>query len=291
MFLLSLLTDPGFRANKIRIIRPIEAGPYTLSTPYGELGDRVPWALLTDGITVGNQIRPHHNTLGNAHDGYWRVRNNINSVEVLMHREEGEKSRIQITCDTRNNAVYGCGEVDALLCAITPIAGLIDDPGMIAMDTQPSLADMASLTITWREMITQVKVGRKRPACPPGYNCALTFASIYVKDVETNQTLQYEYVTSDSRNMRFSNSEFAYVPHQFLGIADSAEAYTSVSRIPVTRFIDILPRLREIITSNEKMLSPRLDTKKILMASWGPFNNGSARVVVSLDSMDILVET
>lgn len=298
----SLLTDPGLTDNKLYVITPTP-GDYWLRGPYGLEGDHARWSILTDGIDV--QMDTYLTT--EAPSGRWQMRNPPQTANIKMRRY-GNKTRYTLTLDTRSET-YGCGETDFLLCAITRIPGLIREPGIIPMDEQPSLAEMHSLTATWSEALADFIQGQR---CQAGYDMAIMMFSIYLKDTVSDQTFQYEVVTYDSRDMRFNASVYANTG-AFVGIADSCDYYGLPYLgldYPRVVTIDVLPRLRELIRGAETrsftgyspsykspgatralidppVFNPDLARWKVLMASWGPFNNGSARIVSRLEGIEL----
>lgn len=308
---ISLLQDPRLEDNKIYIATPTP-GDYYLRGPYGIKGDTARWAVLTDGIGLDHQMHCYVN-VKSKREGHWSLSNNIKSATIDVAAMNGG-SVYSLTLNTTNSRYYGCDETDLLLMAITPIPGLVREPGIIPMDEQPSLADMQGLIMAWTERLHST-ITLKR--CDPGMDVAILMGSIYLKNQITNQTLQYEIVTYDSRDMRFNASLFANTG-EFVGIADSLHVYGgqyvppgSVHRVS----IDVLSRLRTFIRSNAQSMTtwepslktwkhgqdrglipppqfdPNLSHWKVLMASWGPFTNGSAAISVTLDDIQLVAVT
>lgn len=313
MTTISLLTDPGLTDSKLHIITPTP-DDYWLRGPYGILGDHARWAMLTDGIGMMHQMDTH--IVPSDIRGGWLMCNDIESAVIqAKKRTQGTQTRTRytLTLDTRNEE-YGCDETDLLLCAIGPVPNLIREPGIISMDEQPSLAEMQSLTCSWWESLFSSKTGQR---CKPGYDMSILMGSIYVKNTETGQVLQYEVVTYDSRDMRFNASLFVNTG-TFVGIADSVHVYREIPYLDKGESrvvsVDLLPRLRAFLTAGSArsmiawqpsyksptvtraltIAAPQFDPDlahwKVLMASWGPFVNGSARVVSQLENIQLKAE-
>lgn len=303
---ISLLQDPRLEDNKIYIATPTP-GDYYLRGPYGIKGDTARWAVLTDGIGLDHQMHCYVN-VKSKREGHWSLSNNIKSATIDVAAINGG-SVYSLTLNTTNSRYYGCDETDLLLMAITPIPGLVREPGIVPMDEQPSLAEMDTLTASWEEGLIQFTQGQR---CQAGYDMSIVMFSIYLKDTVSDQTFQYEVVTYDSRDMRFNASVYANTG-AFVGIADSCDYYAFPYLVPdrprvIT--IDVLPRLRQLIQASQSrslvawspsykspgatrslvappILNPDLTRWKVLMASWGPFNNGSARIVSTLEGIEL----
>lgn len=282
---LSLLTDPGFTDNRLFIVTPTP-GNYRLQGPYGEMPTSTRWPVLTDGLLLSNQFRTSINTLGSARDGAWRIRTDDVSGQVEMDRVKG-RSIATLTQNTLKTPAY-TGEVDLWLMAIAPVPGLIEQPGVIDFDSQPSIAEMHSLRFSWRESLL---ARESKPRVGPWGDCALMMSSVYAKNTQTGQTLQYELVTSDNRAFYPYGFWYANPPEGgFLGVADNAETvyafpYCQIGQERDVDF-DILSRLRGSI---ENCPNPNVDRNlknwQILMATWGTFTNGAAKIVTRWSNM------
>lgn len=274
----SVLTDPEFTDNKLYIVTPTP-GEYRLLGPYGETATQARWSVLTDGLLLSNQFRTSINTLGYGHDGSWRIRTGDVSGQVEMRRRNGH-SVATLTQNTLKTDAY-IGEVDLWLMAIAPLPELIPQPGIIDFDKQPSLAEMRALRFGWRERLI---ARESKPRVGPWGDCALMMSSVYVKNTQTGQTLQYEVVTSDNRAFYPYGFWYADLPEAvFVGMADNSETvyglpYCQIGQERDVDF-DILPRLRGSI---EGCPNPAIDRDlanwKILMATWGTFTNGAAHI-------------
>lgn len=289
--LLSLLTDPGFTDNRLYVVTPTP-GNYQLLGPYGEQQTRARWSVLTDGLLPTNQFRTIINNLGySVRDGRWRIRTDDVSGQIEMDRVE-RRSIATLTQNTLKTAAY-TGEVDLWLMAITHIPGLVSQPGIIDFGEQPTIADMRALWFSWHEALI---ARESKPRVGPWGDCALMMCSVYAKNVKTGQTLQYEVVTGDNRAFYPYGFWFANLPDgAFMGIADSAEPvyafpYCQVGEERDVHF-DILSRLRGSI---ENCPNPNVDRElknwKILMATWGTFTHGAARIVSRWSNMRLECE-
>lgn len=310
---ISLLTDPGLTDNAIYVVTPTPKA-YRLLGPYGGLNrPNSRWALLTDGL---GRMRYYISRIRPRESG-WALRDLPGDVKVRSYVRNGAQV-YEFELDTRSKKFYeGCGEFDLLLLAVTPLDDVfIAEPGLIPMEQQPSLADMKSLTMRYTEAVW----GRKYVArCQPGYDCSLMMCSAYVKCETTDQVLQYEVITGDSRDMVFNASVFADTG-DFIGIADSSTLYgvpyltDQASAIgPRTVTFDLLPRLRSFINPEQAqslvqyqpsykmpgvryfaklptIKDPDLSKWKVLMASWGPFTNGAAVVQYQLSDIHLEAE-
>lgn len=288
---LSLLTDPGFADNRLYIARPLEAGPYQLLGPYGERATPARWVILTDGIGVDRQFRTVINNLGGRTDGDWRIRNTFVNGQVVVERDN-RRTSLQLTQDTFEDAAYGCGEVDLFVMAIALVPGLITEPGIIPFSDQPSLAEMTNLTFTWRERLVSRTIGRR---CAPLLDAALTMGSVYFKNTTTDQTFQYQVVTSDARFLLFEGSYFANLPGgEFVGVADNSATvyglpYLQRANRKRTVQIDILPRVLTLLAA-----IPNVNVDKdprhwyTLMTANGSYTNGKAKIVSTWSDINLV---
>lgn len=286
----SYLTDPGLTDNKSYVIRPVEAGPYILTGPVGELG-QARWAWLTDGIDPAHQISPATNTLGVPNDGTWTTQNDILSgiVEASI---VGGTMVYTLTINTFDDAVYHCGEVDLLLCAVGPLPDVIvNEPGLIGFDQQHFISDMDRLTLTWTQGVQRASHGNR---CGGGADVAITMVSVYFKNVITDESLQYQIYTSDTRGFHPDGSWFND-DGPFYGVADNitryGKPYVTVGGADQSFTADILDRVIELMATCP---NPAIDENpahwKVLMYSLGPFVNGEADIRSTISRINMVVD-
>jgi len=283
-----LLVDPGLTDNRLCLLSPIEAGPYQLRGPYGEKWTPARWILLTDGIGADHQFRLTIDNLGDPSDGIWRIDNNSTSGEVIVGRRGGRTSLV-LSQDSSDDTKYGCDEVDLFVMAIAPV---VPESGVIPFSEQPSLAEMTALKFTWKESLLAREIGQR---CAAGRDAALTMGSVYFKNIFTDQTLQYQIVTSDARSLLPVGSYYVNLPAgEFVGVADnSATVYGLPYLKPNARKrvvqIDILSRVLAVLAA-----IPNANVDKdphhwyTLMTSNGSYVNGSAEIISTVSDINLV---
>lgn len=287
----SYLTNPGLTDNKGYVITPAETGGYTLTGPVGELGS-ARWAFLTDGIRAVHQIIPFTNQLENPNDGTWKAQNDILSGVIEAAVVSG-RTVYTLTLNTFDDTVYTNDEVDLFVCAVSPLPDVtVNEPGILPFAQQQFIGALDSLTLTWTQSVITAQQGTRNGG---GVDCAIAFISVYFKNTVTDETLQYQIYTYDTRG--FAPDAFWFnSTGPFYGVADNisryGDSYLTVGGSSKSFEADILARVIALMAACP---NPGIDEDpdhwKITLLSVGPFTNGEASITSTVSNVNLLVGT
>ncbi len=287
----SVLTDPGMKDNQLYMITPAEAGSYVLYGPIGETGSRGRWTILQDGIGNNITMPRSTDTLESPLDGVWQIINSIGSGGVRM--EAGNKLRL--TLDTTDSAHYACGEIDLMAMAVGTLPDVVvEQPGVIELPDQVPIGGMTSLRMKFTQEVVSASQGTR---CPGMENVAIMIGAVYFRNEVTDQTIQYQVYTYDTRGFKPHGSWFANLASgAFLGVSDNivtdyGGSYMVAGGPEQTYDIDILPRVKEMISqAPNSNVDKDLNHWKVIIYQFGPFTNGAA-TIDSLNSKVDLIST
>ncbi len=278
--------------NKAYLVRPVEAGPYVLAGPVGELGANARFAIFQDGITVAHQMLPSQAVYGTNVDGAWLVRNDIDSGEALALWENG-RTVYQLSLETGNGGVYQCGEVDLWILAVGDLPDVaVPQPGIIHFNQQVPIGGLDHLWFTWQQGITSAHVTAR---CGTGQDIAVTMGSVYFRNFVTGQTFQYQLYTFDTRNFHPSGTYYSVLQNgEFFVAADDLPSqygrpYTTPGGAWTAVQVDILPRvLDRLQNAPNANVDKNPDNWKVVMTTIGPFVNGDGHIDSRWSDLDLV---
>lgn len=217
----------------------------------------------------------------------WSLTNDLQSGTITLREADG-RSYARFFQDT-SGPVYTDDEWDSLLCADerAPAYGLAKE--MLAVDEQPSLAELSTLLYTADHHLFRFTQGIRNP--PPIDYAGIVQGMNFVSD--GGQVFHYQVWSFDSRGQRWNGEWFdRSLVDMHVGVNDDVGMYSQPMLVAVdsirTYSFDILPRVKSLIVS-----SPVLNMDHV-PAHWkvqglyvGCVVNGAALLDAEFSNVDV----